>query len=50
MTQIRNGLPGLLAVCVGLRLAVWLVTPAIPLIAVLAVVLTIGQFMLFGRR
>lgn len=50
VTQVRNALLGLLAVCVGMRLAVWLVTPAIPIIAILTFVFVVGHFMLFGRR
>lgn len=47
---MRGGLWGLLVLCVALRLMAWLVTPAIPLLAILLAIVGIVYFMLFGRR
>lgn len=44
MKQVHIGLGGLLAFCLGLRAAAWLIGPAIPVVAVLfglAAILTI---------
>ena len=49
MTRLRDALLLLLVLALGLRLAAWLVAPAVPLILVLFAVVAIYS-LLFGRR
>jgi hypothetical protein len=46
---MRSGLCGLLVLCVALRLMAWLITPAIPLLVVL-LLLVGGLYFLCGRQ
>lgn len=48
MTRLRDGLLLLLAIAIGLRLAAWLVLPAVPLLLILFGLVAIYLF-LFGR-
>jgi hypothetical protein len=49
MNQLWAGVGGLLMLCLVLRVAAWLVTPAIPLLAVLTLVSSLLYFILIGR-
>lgn len=50
MARLGNALLLLLAVALGLRLAAWLVMPAIPLLVILFVLVAVYSFLFRGRR
>lgn len=49
MRHLRTGLGGLVAICVTLRVAAWLVAPVLPLLVVLFAMAVIVNVM-FGRH
>jgi uncharacterized protein YqgC (DUF456 family) len=50
VTRLRDALLLLLALALGLRVAAWLVRPALPLLVVLFVLVAIYSFLFRGRR
>jgi len=50
LSVLKNGLGALVVLCVGLRLMAWLVAPALPLVAVLFVLVGILGWVLFPNR
>lgn len=50
MTRLRDALLLLFLVALGLRVAAWLVLPAMPLLVVLFVLVAIYSFLFVGRR
>lgn len=49
MRYVRDGLGGLLLFCLVIRLAAWLVTPAIPLLLVLTAIAYITYLLTLRR-
>jgi hypothetical protein len=50
VARLGNALLLLLGVALGLRLAAWLVLPALPLLAILFGLVAIYSFLFVGRR
>lgn len=50
MNHLSRCLGGLLALCLGVRLAVWLLEPVLPLVVVLFTVVSLLGFILGFRR
>ena len=50
MRYLVQGLGGLLTLCLTLRLAAWLITPAIPMLTVLAILSLIVSLLISRHR